>query len=63
VTFMYSYPNEIPLQPSKVRSMREVLAGRAFEDVYGYTWGRNIIGGARAAVDASFDRYLAAVAG
>lgn len=63
VTFMYSYPNEIPLPPSRVRRMREVLSGYAFEDVYGYTWGRNIIGGGRAAVDASFDRYLAAVAG
>jgi hypothetical protein len=30
--------------------------------VYGYTWSRNIIGGGRAAVDASFERYLAAVA-
>jgi glyoxylase-like metal-dependent hydrolase (beta-lactamase superfamily II) len=63
VTFMYSYPNEIPMRPSEVRRMRALLADFAFEDVYGYTWGRNIIGGARAAVDASFDRYLAAVSG
>ncbi|WP_250633126.1 MBL fold metallo-hydrolase [Pinirhizobacter soli] len=59
VTFMYSYPNYMPMKPSDVRTMRERLAGFEFEDVYGYTWGRNIIGGARAAVDASFDRYLA----
>jgi len=26
--------------------------------VYGFTWGRNILGGARAAVDASFERFL-----
>src|SRR3546814_12338126 len=37
---------------------RSRLAGYDFEDVYGYTWGRNIIGGGRAAVDASFDIYL-----
>jgi hypothetical protein len=63
VTFMYSYPNEIPLPPSAVRRMRDTLDGCEFDDAYGYTWGRNIIGGARAAIDASFDRYLAAVAG
>lgn len=62
VTFMYSYPNLMPLAPSAVRRLREAIAGIDFDDVYGYTWGRNIIGGARAAVEASFDRYLGAVA-
>jgi hypothetical protein len=60
---MYSYPNYVPMKTSGVTDMRSRLAGYAFEDVYGYTWGRNIIGGARAAVDASFDRHLAAVSG
>lgn len=63
VTFMYSYPNAIPLRPSRVRAMQRLLADYRFEDVYGYSRGRNIIGGGRAAVDASFDRYLDAVAG
>jgi hypothetical protein len=63
VTFMYSYPNYIPMKPSDVRSMRTRLQEYAFEDVFGYTWGRNIIGGARKAVDKSFDRYLEAIAG
>jgi hypothetical protein len=58
VTFMYSYPNYIPMRGSDVRAMRERLEGYAFADVYGFTWGRNILGGARAAVDASFDRFL-----
>ena len=62
VSFMYSYPNYIPMKPGDVRAMRERLAPYAFDDVYGYTWGRNIIGKARAAVDRSFDRYLTAVA-
>jgi hypothetical protein len=26
--------------------------------VYGYSWGRNILGGGREAVDASFDDFL-----
>ncbi len=62
VTFMYSYPNYVPMKTSDVRAMRERLKDFAFEDVYGFTWGRNIIGGGRAAVDASFERFLAAVA-
>lgn len=62
VSFMYSYPNLIPLPPGQVRAMQARLAGYDFDDVYGYTWGRNIIGGGRAAVDASFQRYLSAIA-
>jgi len=62
VSFMYSYPNLIPMRSREVRHMRALLDGVAFDDVYGYTWGRNIIGGGRAAVDDSFERYLAAIA-
>jgi glyoxylase-like metal-dependent hydrolase (beta-lactamase superfamily II) len=62
VSFMYSYPNLMPLPPSAVRRLREAVSGVDFDDVYGYTWGRNIVGGGRAAVEASFDRYLAAAA-
>ncbi len=62
VSFMYSYPNLIPMRPSDVGRMRHLLADLRFEDVYGFTWGRNIVGGGRAATDRSFDRYLAAVA-
>jgi len=62
VTFMYSYPNYVPMRTSDVIAMRDRVAGYEFEDVYGYTWGRNILGGGRAAVDASFERHLAAVA-
>lgn len=61
VTFMYSYPNYWPMGPGEVRRIRARLAGYDFADVFGFTWGRNIVGGARAAVDASFDRYLEAV--
>lgn len=61
VSFMYSYPNLIPMRTHHVLALRERLAGREFEDVFGYTWGRVIRGGGRAAVDRSFERYLAAV--
>lgn len=61
VSFMYSYPNNIPMHPDAVRAMRKKLEGLRFDDVFGYTWKRNIVGGARAAVDKSFDRYLHAI--
>jgi hypothetical protein len=32
-----------------------------FDDVYGFTWGLNIIGQGHAAVDASFDRCMRAI--
>jgi hypothetical protein len=61
VSFMYSYPNLVPMRTSDVVAMKERLAKYDFEDVYGYTWGRTIIGGAREAVDRSYERYLRAV--
>lgn len=62
VSFLHSSPNFVPLGPREVLAMRERLDGLAYGDVYGYSWGRNIIGDARAAVDASFDRHLHIVA-
>jgi hypothetical protein len=41
--------------------MQRRLDGYRFDDVFGYTWGRNILGDGRAAVDRSFDRYLRAI--
>lgn len=61
VSFMYSYPNLVPMRTSEVVAMRERLSSYEFEDVFGYTWGRDIIGGGRDAVDFSMDRFLTAV--
>jgi len=61
VSFMYSYPNLIPMRSADVEHMRGLLAPYDYRDVFGYTWGRNIIGGGKAAVEASFGRYLEAV--
>jgi len=62
VSFIYSFPNHVPMRSGDVRAMQARLRGLEFEDVYGFTWGRNILGGGRAAVDASFARHLARVA-
>lgn len=60
--FMYSFPNYLPMSVSSVRRMRVLLAPFDYEDVYGYAWGRNILGGGRADLEASFEDYLRRVA-
>ncbi len=62
VSFMYSYPNYIPLNAVAVRRIADVIAPLAFDRIYGAWWGRNIASGAKAAFDASIRRYLAAIA-
>jgi glyoxylase-like metal-dependent hydrolase (beta-lactamase superfamily II) len=61
VGFMYSYPNYIPMKAGDVLAMRERLAPFDFEQVFGFSWGRNIMLGGRAAVDASFERHFDAM--
>ncbi|HEY6640845.1 hypothetical protein [Povalibacter sp.] len=61
VTFMYSYPNYIPMPPQAVLHIRTLLERYAFDDLFGYTWGRNILGGARDAVNRSLERYFAVI--
>ena len=61
VSFIHSAPNAIPMHPDHVETIRARLDGLAIDDIYGFTWGLNIFGNARAALDESFDRYLAAI--
>jgi len=62
VSFMYSYPNYIPLNAAAVLRIADAVAPLAFDRIYGAWWGRNIAGGAKAAFEASVARYLAAIA-
>jgi hypothetical protein len=62
VSFMYSYPNLIPLNAAAVMRVADVVAPLSFDRIYGAWWGRNIAEGAKAAFDASVRRYLAAIA-
>ncbi len=62
VSFMYSYPNLVPLNAAAVRGIAGVLAPLAFDRIYGAWWNRNIAEGAKAAFDLSVRRYLAAIA-
>jgi hypothetical protein len=62
VSFMYSYPNYIPLGAAAVRRIATIVAPLAFDRIYGAWWNRNIASGGKSAFDASVQRYLAAIA-
>jgi hypothetical protein len=62
LSFMYSFPNYIPLNAAAVRSIAGVVEPLAFDRIYGAWWGRSIGAGAKAAFDMSVRRYLAAIA-
>jgi glyoxylase-like metal-dependent hydrolase (beta-lactamase superfamily II) len=61
VSFMYSYPNLIPLPASEITRMRATLETLEFERVYGAWWDRIVAEDAKAKVLRSADRYVAAL--
>lgn len=58
VTFMYSYPNDIPLSASAVRRILAAVEPFAFDTLYG-AFGRAVAGDAKEAVRRSAERYIA----
>jgi hypothetical protein len=62
-SFMYSYPNLIPLPAAEVERMRAVLESLDFDRVYGAWWDRVIPEDGKTKVLRSADRYLAALSG
>ena len=63
VSFMYSYPNLIPLPAATVRQVVAAVEPFAFDCIYGAWWDRNVVGDAKAAVARSAARYIAALGG
>ena len=61
VSFMYSYPNLIPLPAATVRRMVEKLEPYEFDRVYGAWWGRVIAEDGKERVRASAERYVDAL--
>src|SRR5258705_45066 len=60
VSFMWSYPNLIPLSAAKVQRMAEILEPFAFDAVYGPFSGRGQIdANGKQVVAASVARYIA----
>ena len=60
VSFMYSYPNLIPLPPSKVEAIVAALAPFEFDTIVGAWWGRVVDDGSEV-VRRSAARYVRAV--
>jgi glyoxylase-like metal-dependent hydrolase (beta-lactamase superfamily II) len=61
VSFMYSFPNQIPLPASAVRRAAAAVEPYPFERIYGAWWDRVIAQDGKAAVRRSVDRYIAAI--
>jgi hypothetical protein len=63
VSFMYSYPNLIPLGETAIRAIVAALEPFEFERIVGAWWGRVVERDAKEIVGRSAERYLRAIAG
>jgi glyoxylase-like metal-dependent hydrolase (beta-lactamase superfamily II) len=63
VSFMWSYPNLVPLPASEVERIGETLEQWSFDRIYGAWWDRVVPSGATEAVRRSVARYAAALRG
>lgn len=61
VSFMYSYPNLIPLPAQKVAEIVTAVAPFSFDRIYGAWWDRVVMRDAKTAVSRSAKRYIAAL--
>jgi len=59
VSFMWSYPNLIPLPPSTILDIAERVGRYRFDRVYGGWWGAVVVGDGAEAVWRSARRYVA----
>jgi glyoxylase-like metal-dependent hydrolase (beta-lactamase superfamily II) len=58
VSFMYSYPNLLPLPGRRVKKIASLLKPYRFEDIFSGFDGGEIVGGADEAVQRSAKRYI-----
>src|SRR3954466_13815609 len=63
VSFMYSYPNQIPLNARAVRGIVAAVEPYAFDRIYGSWPGSIVAEDAKAAVRRSAERYIAHIEG
>ena len=62
VSFMYSYPNLIPLPASEIRRIVAALEPFEFDRIYGAWWGRVVTEDGKGAAKRSAARYVAFLA-
>ncbi len=63
VSFMYSFPNLLPLPAREVRRIAQAVEPYAFDRVYAAWWDRVLTGDGSAAVQRSARRYIAHLEG
>jgi hypothetical protein len=63
VSFMYSYPNLIPLNAAKVRGVIAAIEPFGFDRIYGAFHPMQILTGGKEAVQRSAARYVRAISG
>jgi glyoxylase-like metal-dependent hydrolase (beta-lactamase superfamily II) len=63
VSFMYSYPNLIPLSQAQVQRIAAALEPFEFDTIHGAWWDRVVERDGSAVVRRSVDRYVRAVTG
>lgn len=63
VSFMYSYPNLIPLPAREVRRIVAAVKPYVYDRIYGAWWDRMVDKDAKTAVSRSADRYIQALQG
>ena len=63
VSFMWSYPNLIPLDETTIRDITARIEGFSFDRVYGGWWGRIVVSDGPAAIRRSAERYIASLRG
>ncbi len=61
VSFMYSYPNLIPLPARAIRRIVAAVEPYAFDRLYGGWWDRIVAPDAKGAVTRSAERYIARI--
>lgn len=61
VSFMYSYPNLIPLPATTIRRIVQAVVPFEFDRIYGAWWGKVVAMDAKAVVHKSAERYIRAI--
>ncbi len=61
VSFMYSFPNLVPLNARAVERIVKSVRAYSFDRIYSGWWDRVLDGAAKAAVQRSAERYIAAI--
>ena len=61
VTFMYSYPNYIPLSLSKIRNILSALDPFEYDRLYSFRFDLDVKANAKAGVEFSAKRYIQAI--